>query len=112
MSQILTTNQQKGSCQATSFPRVELPSPLGGWGRGREGGREGRAENRRERGCLSVATSEFAKKSSLRKPVHTTWDILENATAFTRLSMDEAFIHYRESSRKIRIVMRKRKLNA
>ena len=39
----------------------------GGRERERERERE-RAENHSERGCLSVATSEFAKKSSLRKP--------------------------------------------
>ena len=52
------------------------------------------------------------KKPRLESLVHTTWNIFENATALTRLSMDEAFIHYRESSRKIRTDMRKRKLNA
>lgn len=34
-----------------------------GWGGG-----SGRAENHSERGCLLVAISEFAKKSSFRKP--------------------------------------------
>ena len=60
-----------------------------------------------------MATSEFAKKKPrLESLVHTTWNIFENATGLTRLSMDEAFIHCRESSRKIRTDMRKRKLNA
>ena len=69
---------------------------------------------REVRGELKITVKEAAcwwpfpslqKNPRLESLVHTTWDIFENATVFIRLSVDEAFIHYRESSQKIRIVM-------